>query len=249
MRVVCERSLEHGNDVFICFVDFEKAFDRIDWVKMVKILKKIGVDWRDRRLIMNLYMNQKAVIKIQQEVSDECEIGRGVRQGCCMSPLLFNIYAEAMMMEAMEGIEEGIKIGGKLLNDVRFADDQGMIAGSQNGLQTIMDRLNDTALTYCMRINIKKTKVMRVSRQGGDVKITINGILVEQVKSFKYLGHTMTEDGRCETEIRCRITQAKRDLWQHEAAINKKFAEIHKDKDSKNSSVDHATIRIGNLDT
>ena len=74
MRAICERSLEHGNDVFICFVDFEKAFDRIDWVKMVKILKKIGVDWRDRRLIMNLYMNQKAVIKIQQEVSDECEI-------------------------------------------------------------------------------------------------------------------------------------------------------------------------------
>ena len=79
-------------------------------------------------------MNQKAVIKIQQEVSDECEIGCGVRQGCCMSPLLFNIYAEAMMMEAMEGIEEGIKIRGKLLNDVRFADDQGMIAGIQNGL-------------------------------------------------------------------------------------------------------------------
>ena len=67
------------------------------------------------------------------------------------------------------------------MNDVRFADDQGMIAGSQNGLQTIMDRLNDTALTYGMRINIKKTKVMRVSRQGGDVKITINGIIVEQV--------------------------------------------------------------------
>ena len=109
MRAICERSLEHGNEVFIYFVDFEKAFDRIDWVKMVKILKKIGVDWRDRRLIMNLYMNQKAVIKIQQEVSDECEIGCGVRQGCCMSPLLFNIFAEAMMMESMEGIEEGIK--------------------------------------------------------------------------------------------------------------------------------------------
>ena len=88
MKAICKCSLEYGNDVFICFVDFEKAFDRIDWVKMVKILKKIGVDWRDRRLIMNLYMNQKAVIKIQQEVSDECEIGRGVRQGCCMSTLV-----------------------------------------------------------------------------------------------------------------------------------------------------------------
>ena len=51
MRVICERSLEHGRDVFICFVDFEKAFDRIDWVMMLKILRKVGVDWRDRILI------------------------------------------------------------------------------------------------------------------------------------------------------------------------------------------------------
>ena len=209
MRTICERSLEHDNEVFICFVDFEKAFDRINWVKMLEILKKIGVDWRDRRLIKNLYMNQTSVVKIQQEFSEESEIGRGVRQGCCMSPLLFNIYAEEMMLEAMEGVEDGVKIGGKLLKDVRFADDQGMIAGSESGLQETMNALNTTATNYDMKINIKKTKVMRVSRKGGDVNIFINGIKVEQVKSFKYLGHTMTEDGRCETEIKCRIAQAK----------------------------------------
>ena len=117
---------------------------------------------------MNLYMNQKTVVKVQQEFSDESDIGRDVRQGCCMSSLLFNIYAEAMMAEAMEGIEEGIKIGGNLLKDVRFADDQGMIAGSEAGLQKIMDGLNSTALKYCMKINIKKTKVSldtKVSRE------------------------------------------------------------------------------------
>src|SRR5438132_12092966 len=80
--------------------------------KMLNILREIGVDWRDRRLIMNLYLNQQAVVRIQQEYSDEGEIGRGVRQGCSLSPLLFNIYAEAIMVEAMEGIEEGIKVGG-----------------------------------------------------------------------------------------------------------------------------------------
>ena len=78
MRVICERSLEHGREVFVCFVDFEKAFDRIDWVMMLKTLKNMGVDWRDRRLILNLYMNQKAIVKIQQEVSEEGEIGRVV---------------------------------------------------------------------------------------------------------------------------------------------------------------------------
>jgi hypothetical protein len=230
MRVICERSLEHGNEVFICFVDFEKAFDRIDWVMMLNILRKIGVDWRDRRLILNLYMNQKAVVKIQQELSEEGEIGRGVRQGCCMSPLLFNIYAEAMMEEAMEGIEEGIKIGGKLLKDVRFADDQGMVAGSEDGLQKIMDGLNTTALKYGMKINIKKTKVMRVSREGGDVNITINGTKLEQVKSFKYLGHTITDDGRCETEIKCRIAQAKEAFGNRKELLTKSLKKATKIK-------------------
>ena len=71
-----------------------------------------------------------------QEFSKDSDIRRGVRQGCCISPMLFNIYAEAMMTEAMEGIEEGIKVGGKLIQDVRFADDQGMIASTEKRLQT-----------------------------------------------------------------------------------------------------------------
>lgn len=79
---------------------------------------------------MNLYLQQRAVVKVMQEFTEESEIGRGVRQGCCLSPLLFNLYVEEMMLEAMEGIEEGIKIGGKLLKDVRFADDQAMVASS-----------------------------------------------------------------------------------------------------------------------
>lgn len=92
MRTLCERSLEHDNDVFICFVDFEKAFDRVDWVKMLEILKNVGVDWKDRRLIRNLYMHEKAVIKVMQEYSEESDMGRGVRQGCCLSSLLFTIH-------------------------------------------------------------------------------------------------------------------------------------------------------------
>jgi len=68
MRMLCERSLEHGNDVYICFVDFEKAFDRVNWVKMMSTLRNLGVDWRDRRMIAELYMNQEAVVRIADDV-------------------------------------------------------------------------------------------------------------------------------------------------------------------------------------
>ncbi len=63
MRTLCERSLEYGNEVFICFVDFEKAFDRVNWVKMFEILKSLHIDWRDRRLLQDLYMRQEAVVR------------------------------------------------------------------------------------------------------------------------------------------------------------------------------------------
>ena len=62
MRTTCERSLEFGNNVYICLVDFEKAFDRVNWEKMMMVLQSIGVDWRDRRMISELYMNQEAVV-------------------------------------------------------------------------------------------------------------------------------------------------------------------------------------------
>ena len=82
-----------------------------------------------------------------------------------LSPLLFSIYAEMMMMEVLEGMEEGVRIGGVLISDIRFADDQGMVASSELGLQRLMDRLNAIAKKYSMKINIKKTKTMVVSKK------------------------------------------------------------------------------------
>ena len=82
-------------------------------------------------------------------------------------------------------------------------------ASTQKGLQKIMDRLNDTATSYDMKINVNKTKVMKVSRNGGLINIKIDGQKVEQVSKFKYLGAWITEDGRSETEIKTRIGMAK----------------------------------------
>src|SRR6267154_387782 len=201
MRTLCERSLEHGNEVYICFVDFEKAFDRVNWVKMFEIMKSLHIDWRDRRLLQDLYMRQEAVVRVRGEDSDPGVIGRGVRQGCPISPLLFSIYAEIMMIEVLEDMKEGVLVGGKLVSDVRFADDQGMVASTEMGLQTLMNKLNDTAINCGMKINVQKTKTMVVRWNGGGVvKITVDGQRLEQVKSFKYLGSIITEDGR----MRCR---------------------------------------------
>ena len=107
--MLCERSLENDNELFICFVDFEKAFDTVKWTKLWYTLKTIGIDWRDIRLISNLYLQhyQSGKLLLQGSIY----IGRWLRQGCPLSPILFLIYSEmVMMVDAIEEIEEGIKV-------------------------------------------------------------------------------------------------------------------------------------------
>ena len=100
---------------------------------MMEILKSLKIDWKDRRMIRELYMRQNAVVRIADGESEPGILGRGVRQGCPLSPLLFSIYAEMMMKEAMEGVEDGIKVGGEIVNDVIFAEDQRMVSYTERG--------------------------------------------------------------------------------------------------------------------
>jgi hypothetical protein len=91
-------------------VDYEKAFDRVHWCRMMEFLAKIGVDERDKQMVQNLYMGQIAVVRITGEDSEPAKIGRGVRQGCPLSSLLFNIYIQALLNEALENSGDGVKV-------------------------------------------------------------------------------------------------------------------------------------------
>ena len=114
------------------------------------------------------------------------------------------------MFEAMTEIEEGVLVGGELIKDVRFADDHGMLASTEHGLQKVKDGLNETAKKYDMKINVKKTKAMVVSREEGrEVSLVIDGQKVEHVTSFKYLGAIVTENGNRIAEVNARIAMAK----------------------------------------
>ena len=91
LRLICERHLEVQKDVYICFLDYEKALDRDRHEPLMQCLSEFGVDGKDIKIIGNLYWDQTASVRIMNELSEEIRIHRGVRKGCVASPTLFNL--------------------------------------------------------------------------------------------------------------------------------------------------------------
>ena len=209
MRLICERFIEVNKDIYACFIDYEKAFDRVHHESMINCLKDIGLNGKDIKVIANLYWTQKAFIQLDQDLSAEIKIKRGVRQGCVLSPCLFNLYTE-MIFRHIEEIT-GVVVGGININNLRYADDTVLLAESEEGLQVIMDEVNESGKKYNMKMNAKKTKTMIITKKDEKptIKTAIDGTDIEQVSQFIYLGHKITEDGRCDEEIKRRISIAK----------------------------------------
>ena len=111
LRMLAGKVTEKQKDLHICFIDYVKAFDRVKHKKLMEMLEHLEVDGKDLRLLANLYWNKRAAIKTDRELEDWIEIGKGVRQGCVLSPDLFNLYGK----HAYSGIQsdEGIELGNR----------------------------------------------------------------------------------------------------------------------------------------
>ena len=117
---------------YFCFIDYAKAFDCVDHNKLWKILKEMGIPDHLTCLLRNLYTGQEAAVRTRHGTTDWFQIGKGVHQGCILSPCLFNFYAEYIMRNAgLEEAQSGIKIAGRNINNLRYADDTILMAESE----------------------------------------------------------------------------------------------------------------------
>ena len=115
---------EFQKNIYFCFIDYAKAFDRVDHNKLWKTLKEMGIPDHLTCLLRNLYAGQEATVRTGHGTTDWYQIGKGVCQGCILLPCLFNLYVEYIMRNA--GLEEeqaGIKIAGSNINNLRYTDD------------------------------------------------------------------------------------------------------------------------------
>ena len=153
-------------------------------------------------LLGRLYTNQEATVRTEFGETDNIDIGKGVRQGCILSPLLFNIYAENVMREALEEWESGISVVGRMVTNLRYANDTTLLAGTKELVERVR-RASEKAGLY---LNVGKTKVVTT----GDIgEVTVDGKDIEVVTTFVFLGGQITKDGLCEKEVRRRIAMGK----------------------------------------
>ena len=201
-----EKAREHQKDLYMCFIDYKKAFDCVDHERLWVILRAMGVPVHLIVLLKRLYTNQEATVRTEFGETDNIDIGKGVRQGCILSPLLFNIYAENIMREALEEWESGISIGGRMVTNLRYADDTTLLAGTKEDLTELVERVRRASEKAGLYLNVGKTKVMTT----GDIgEVTVDGKDIEIVTKFVFLGALITKDGLCEKEVRRRIAMGK----------------------------------------
>ncbi|VVC29974.1 Endonuclease/exonuclease/phosphatase,Reverse transcriptase domain [Cinara cedri] len=162
LRLLIEKQIEFNKDTFIAFIDLEKAFDKVPWKGLFYTLEGIGADYKDRRIIYNLYKDQSAIIKVTDK-TETAIIRKGVRQGCPLSPALFKISVKQPIKEIRETLfrnKIGIKVGREIISFLRFADDIALLATNEHDLERALEEMSRCFQKYQLIINWQKTKVM-----------------------------------------------------------------------------------------
>ena len=180
-----EKAREFQKNIYFCFIDYAKAFDCVDQNKLWKILKEMGIPDHLTCLLRNLYAGQEATARTEYGTTDWFQIAKGVRQGCILSPCLFNFYAEYIMRNAgLEEAQAGIKIARRNVSNLRYADDITLMAESEEELKSLLMKVKVENKKVGLNQNIQKTKIMA---SGLITSWEIDGETVETVLNFVFL--------------------------------------------------------------
>ena len=133
----------------------------MDHNKLLKILKEMGIPDHLTCLLRNVYTGQKTTVRTERGTTDWFQIGKGVHQGCILSPCLFNLYAEYIIRNTgLDKAQAGINISGGNFNNLRYADDTTLMAESEEELESLLMKVKEESEKVGLKLNIQKTKIM-----------------------------------------------------------------------------------------
>ena len=214
LREILERRWEYNKDSVHIFFDFKQAYDSIHRETLWKVMAEFGIPFELIDLVKACYNETNAKIQIGGQQSDELQIKTGLRQGCVLSPGLFNIAMEKIY-RAVQDRPEGINVRDKKMNMLAFADDADVMLEIENEIYGFVPVFKKSAKALGLDISEEKTKIMNVSRttNKNDGYIDVADMHLEKVTSFKYLGSMVDESNKIEVEILTRIQNANRTYY------------------------------------
>merc|ERR1712121_55348 len=200
---------------YVAFMDLEKAYDRVDREAMWQVMRVYGLGGRVLRGIMSFYEDGKACVRVGEKISESFEVKIGLRQGCVMSPWLFNLFMDGVVREVYTRVNQaGVRLSEEgerewVLSQLLFADDTALVAESAEQLQCLVQEFGRVCKRRKLRVNVGKSKVMRIggSEEPEMLNIRLNGDMVEVVDSFKYLGSCFSSDGGVKGDVCMRIQE------------------------------------------
>ena len=179
VRLVCEKNLSNGKDVFWAFMDLEKAYDTIDRHGMWQMLGVYGVGVKLLKAVQSFYVVSRACVRVVNDVSEWFAVNVGLGQGCVMSPWLFNVYMDGVVREVnVRVLGKGLELlsvnGGRFeINQLLFADDTALVADSEEKLCRLVSKFGRVCERKKLRVNVGKSKVMRCSRYGNEDRMNV----------------------------------------------------------------------------
>ena len=152
------KSREFQKNIYFCFIDYVKLFDCVDHNKLWKILKEMGVPDHLACLLRNLYVGQGATVRTRHGITDWFQIGKGVCQGCILSPYWFNFFAEYIMWNSgLDESQAGISVARRNINSLRYADNTTLMAESEEELKSFLMKVKEESEKARLKLNVKKT--------------------------------------------------------------------------------------------
>ena len=199
-NLIIKKAREFHKNIYLCFIDYAKAFDCVDHNNLWKILKEMGIPDHLICLLRNLYAGQEATVRPGHGTTNWFQIGKGVHQSCILSRSLFNLCAEYIMRNVgLEKAKARIKIAGRNVNKFKYAYDTTLMAESEEELKSLLIKVKEESEKVGLKLNIQKTKIIA----SGPITLwKIDGETMETVSDFIFGDSKITADGDCSHEIK-----------------------------------------------
>ena len=207
LRWLMEVSREYQKNVYLCFINYSKAFDCINHNRLWLSLRSMEILEHLIVLMKNLYEGQEATVCTSHGDTEWFGIGKGVWQGCILSPYLFNLYAEKIMHKAeLDEDGTGVRVGRLRLTNLWYADDTTLMTESSEDLKMLITKVKEESANAGLYLNIKKTKVMMTDDTS---EFQMDGDKIEVVQSFNFLSSLVNKDSTSSEEIKRRLNLAR----------------------------------------